>query len=194
MVNAAATNAAGAGADASAVSASTPSTAAAATASTGITPSASTPPLTTKFPPFNNSLHQLYESYTYNNTQPASRSAKTSGNPLTPASNNSQASTFILAHDVEPTPEEEKLWYDIFQEQFLDYAPFLRSILKDMPCSQLRQERPFLWLVIMSVSCPFVPKQSGLGQAVREVLARDVFVEGERKVDYLLGALCFAQW
>jgi hypothetical protein len=113
---------------------------------------------------------------------------------LTPASSTPAPFPYLLPRDVEPTAEEEKLWYEIFIDKFVEHAPFLKLIVQNSSCVQLRQERPFLWLSIMAVSCPFVNKQGDLGRAVREVLAREVMVEGERKIDFLLGGLCFAQW
>ncbi|OKL61994.1 hypothetical protein UA08_02544 [Talaromyces atroroseus] len=118
---------------------------------------------------------------------------KSTASSSTPGSGAPSPFPYILPRDVEPTAEEERLWYQIFIDKFVDHAPFLRLIVQNMSCTQLRQEKPFLWLSIMSVACPFVQKQWDLGRAVREVLAREVLVEGERNVDYLLGSLCFAQ-
>lgn len=63
-----------------------------------------------------------------------------------------------------------------------------------MTSKRLRKERPFLWLCVMAVSSTDVARQNALGRAVREIAAREIMVEGERRIDLLLGLLCFIGW
>ncbi|ESZ90027.1 hypothetical protein SBOR_9583 [Sclerotinia borealis F-4128] len=56
-----------------------------------------------------------------------------------------------------------------------------------MTAHQLRQERPFFWLCIMTMSSMVIYRQVTLGKVIREIAARELVVEGKRNLDLLLG-------
>jgi hypothetical protein len=122
-------------------------------------------------------------------TRPQNRSA-----PITPASSSSSSFTYLLPRDVEPTAEEAELWFHTFQTRYLEHVPFAIPYIQNTSCAQLRQDKPALWIGIMAVACPFVPKQLSLGRAFKELIAREVIVNGERTTDLLLAILTFGHW
>uniref|UniRef100_A0A093Y2X9 SH3 domain-containing protein C23A1.17 n=1 Tax=Talaromyces marneffei PM1 TaxID=1077442 RepID=A0A093Y2X9_TALMA len=120
------------------------------------------------------------------NTRPQNRSA-----PITPASNPSASFTYSLPRDVEPNAEEAELWFLTFQTKYLEHIPFAIPYIQNTSSTQLRQDKPALWLGIMAISCPYVPKQLNLGRAFKDMIAREVVVNGERTTDLLLSILTF---
>ncbi|QGA17148.1 hypothetical protein EYB26_004818 [Talaromyces marneffei] len=123
------------------------------------------------------------------NTRPQNRSA-----PITPASNPSASFTYSLPRDVEPNAEEAELWFLTFQTKYLEHIPFAIPYIQNTSSTQLRQDKPALWLGIMAISCPYVPKQLNLGRAFKDMIAREVVVNGERTTDLLLSILTFGHW
>lgn len=114
--------------------------------------------------------------------------------PITPASSSSSSFTYPLRRDVEPTVDEAELWFHTFQTKYLEHVPFVIPYIQNTSCTQLRQEKPVLWLVIMAVACPFVSKQLGLGRVFKELIAHEVIINGERTTDLLLAILTFGHW
>jgi hypothetical protein len=59
---------------------------------------------------------------------------------------------------------------------------------------QLRQERPFLWLCIMTVGSKSTSQHQVLGAKIRQTIAEEIVVKSERNIDLLLGLLTFIGW
>lgn len=76
----------------------------------------------------------------------------------------------------------------------MEHVPFAIPYIQNTSSTQLRQDKPVFWLAIMAVACPFVPKQLSLGRAFKELIAREVVVNGGRSTDLLLGMLTFGHW
>lgn len=123
------------------------------------------------------------------NPRPQNRSA-----PITPASTSSSSFIYPLPRDVEPTAEEAELWFHTFQTKYLEHLPFAIPYIQNTSSAQLRHDKPALWLGVMAVACPSVPKQLSLGRAFKELIAREVVVNGERTTDLLLAILTFGHW
>ncbi|OJJ36146.1 hypothetical protein ASPWEDRAFT_134843 [Aspergillus wentii DTO 134E9] len=113
--------------------------------------------------------------------------------PLTPAITTPPSFPYTLPQDVEPTPEAAECYFQIFRIKHLSLLPIVH-FKQDMTSKKLRQERPFLWLCIIAVSSTNMTKHNTLAQAVREIAARQIIIEGERSMDLLLGLLCFIAW
>ncbi|KAK9334285.1 hypothetical protein V1521DRAFT_486542 [Lipomyces starkeyi] len=60
-----------------------------------------------------------------------------------------------------------------------------------MTTQQLRQERPFLWLGIMSASSKSVPQQLALRARMRAILAQRMMLEFRKDLDLLLGIFIY---
>ncbi|GKT52447.1 uncharacterized protein ColSpa_12628 [Colletotrichum spaethianum] len=92
-----------------------------------------------------------------------------------------------------PSPDEAEALFEAFRGQNLKYFPFL-SFKATMTAQELRAERPFLWLCIMTVAAKVTSQQLALGQRVRQVVSQKLLIENERSIDYLLGLLVILGW
>ncbi|RAL59102.1 hypothetical protein DID88_006748 [Monilinia fructigena] len=113
--------------------------------------------------------------------------------PPTPASSATTSYPYTLPKGTEPTVEEAERYLQSFQSRNLPHFPFVQ-FRSGMTAHQLRQERPFFWLCIMTISSTVIHRQLTLGKVIREVAARELVVEGKRNLDLLLGLVCFVGW
>jgi hypothetical protein len=86
---------------------------------------------------------------------------------------------------------EEQL--NTFCYAFLPFFPFVH-IPALMRASELRLQKPFLWLVIMSLTTKSVAQQIALGNTIRRIVAQKVIVEHERSMDIVLGLIGYLAW
>ncbi|EED18581.1 hypothetical protein TSTA_123110 [Talaromyces stipitatus ATCC 10500] len=114
--------------------------------------------------------------------------------PITPKSTSSSSFAYPLPRDVEPTAKEADVWFHTFQTRYLEHVPFAIPYIKNTSSTQLRQDKPVLWLSVMAIACPFTSKQTNMGRAFKELIARELIVNGERSIDLLLGILTFTHW
>lgn len=113
--------------------------------------------------------------------------------PPTPASSASPTYPYTLPEGAEPTIEEAEIYFHSFCTRNLPHFPFIQ-FQDGMTARQLRQERPFFWLCIMTMSSTVIQRQITLGKVIREIAARELVVEGKRNLDLLLGLVCFVGW
>ncbi|OHF02992.1 hypothetical protein CORC01_01750 [Colletotrichum orchidophilum] len=92
-----------------------------------------------------------------------------------------------------PSPDEAEALFEAFRGQNLQYLPFL-NFKATMTAEELRAERPFLWICIMTVASRVSSQQLALGQRVRQILSQKLLVDNERSIDYLLGLLVILGW
>ncbi|WQF80723.1 Putative zn(2)Cys(6) fungal-type DNA-binding domain-containing protein [Colletotrichum destructivum] len=92
-----------------------------------------------------------------------------------------------------PSPDEAEALFEAFRGQNLKYFPFL-NFRATMTAQELRAERPFLWICIMTVASRVSSQQLALGQRVRQIVSQKLVVENERSIDYLLGLLVILGW
>ncbi|KAF9880075.1 hypothetical protein CkaCkLH20_02029 [Colletotrichum karsti] len=95
--------------------------------------------------------------------------------------------------DFLPSPDEAEALFEAFRGQNLRYFPFLH-FRSTMTARELRAEKPFLWICIMTVASRVASQQLALGQRVRHIVGQKLLVENERSIDYLLGLLCVLGW
>jgi hypothetical protein len=118
---------------------------------------------------------------------------------LTPATDASTGSPYNLSPSGfddtrgEPSPIEAEEHLITFQTDKSKYFPFIH-IPAITIASQLRQERPLLWLCIMTVGSKSTSQQQVLGSKIRETIAREMVVQSEKNIDLLLGILTFIWW
>jgi hypothetical protein len=92
-----------------------------------------------------------------------------------------------------PALEEAEKYLTGFRTQVLINFAFIH-IPADTTAQQLRQKRPFLFLVIMAVSSTSRSQRLALGRDIKQMLAREFLVENEGNFDMLLGLLVFLTW
>ena len=92
-----------------------------------------------------------------------------------------------------PTPEQAEENLDIFRNQMLRFFPFV-YISPATTARELREQRPFFWFAIQTLTCTAVSQQLAMGDAIKSHLAQKIVVENERSMDLLLGLLAFMGW
>lgn len=121
------------------------------------------------------------------------------GQTLTPApsqgtvSARPQSPSSLDASRIEPFEREAEELLDLFRSKMLEYAPFM-VISPEMTASQLREQRPFSWLCIMTIITKSSSKQMALSHAVRSNLGRLMLVDGEKSHDLLYGTITCLAW
>ena len=98
-----------------------------------------------------------------------------------------------LTNGIEPSPDEAEEYLNIFRTSMTKYFPFI-LVSESTTAHDLRRERPFLWLCIMSISAKSTVQQVALGKEVRITIGREMLVEGKNNLDLLLGILVFIAW
>jgi hypothetical protein len=84
-------------------------------------------------------------------------------------------------------------YLDRFRTTFLQYLPFV-IISSLTTATQLRQERPLLWLAIMAVASNQSTQQINLSKELRISFGQEIFVEARRSMDLLLAILVYVTW
>ena len=98
-----------------------------------------------------------------------------------------------LSPTLEPTPQDAESYLQNFRDHFLKHLPFL-VIPASVTAYQLRQERPILWLCIMTAASTDCTQQIGLSREVRGLLGHEAYVAGTRNMDFLLAVLVYVTW
>lgn len=113
--------------------------------------------------------------------------------PLTPASASSAPFPYSVPHDAEVSVQDAEHYLQLFRTEHLSNFPFY-YIPETKTSAELRQEKPYLWLCIMSVTSTNLQQQLSLSRLVRELASQEILIEGERSLDLLLGLLCVVGW
>jgi hypothetical protein len=92
----------------------------------------------------------------------------------------------------EPTPAEAENYLDKFRAWLRNF-PFMH-LTPELSASDLRRERPFLWLCIMNITSMSIPQMQLIKERVRMELAQKVFVDHEPSMDLLLGLMVCLTW
>jgi hypothetical protein len=94
---------------------------------------------------------------------------------------------------LEPSYEDAESSLALFRRKFVKNLPFI-VIADSVSSQQLRQERPLLWSSIMTVASTQSTQQIRLTDAMKEILSREVVIEGTRNMDLLLAILVYISW
>jgi hypothetical protein len=118
--------------------------------------------------------------------------------PITSSSSKSSPLNNLNLHPVlqpalEPSPEDAESYLNKFRNDFVKHLPFI-VIPLSITAHQLRQDRPILWVSIMTVASSNSTQQISLSKEVRGILAKEAFIEGTRNMDLLLAILVYATW
>jgi hypothetical protein len=138
----------------------------------------------------------LHQDYIYNKSLPNSR-APESGNTSAASFSSDIAAVNIqrtmLSPCLLPSPEEAESYLNKFRFDFVKHLPFI-VIPPSVTSEELRQDRPILWVCIMTSASSNSSQQNALSKEVRAIIGREAFVEGTRNMDLLLGILVCAAW
>ncbi|KAF2433121.1 hypothetical protein EJ08DRAFT_708529 [Tothia fuscella] len=94
---------------------------------------------------------------------------------------------------LEPAAQEAEIYLARFRTDFVKHFPFI-VLLPSISAHQLRQERPLLWIAIMTVASSNSTQQITLSKELRGIFAREALVEGTRNMDLLLSILVYTVW
>ncbi|KAK3332377.1 hypothetical protein B0T19DRAFT_415483 [Cercophora scortea] len=97
----------------------------------------------------------------------------------------------VSVHDVPDGTAEEQL--ATFRRVFLNMFPFVH-LPPTMSASELRYEKPFLWLNIMALTTNRVAQQFAMGDTIWRIISQRVITEHLADLDLVLGLVCFAAW
>lgn len=99
----------------------------------------------------------------------------------------------ILPCPGEPSAVLAEQYLATFRTHMLQFFPIIH-IHAGMTSQQLRKDKPFLWLCIMTVACSSTQQQMVLGDSVREIISREIVFKSKKNLDFLLGTLTFIAW
>lgn len=99
----------------------------------------------------------------------------------------------MLISSSEPSSEDAEECLKNFRPHMATFFPFI-IVPESTTAQDLRRDRPFLWLCIMSVSSKSTIQQKALGREIKITMGREILVEGKNNIDLLLGMLVFVAW
>ena len=117
---------------------------------------------------------------------------------LTPGATDSEGTSSkspvsLLSNPVGPSPVEAEQYLTTFHNYKAKYFPFV-YIPSTTTAQQLRQERPFLWLCIMTIASRSTSHQQILGSQIQNVVAQEMLIKSGQSIDLLLGLLAYIGW
>lgn len=89
--------------------------------------------------------------------------------------------------------DEAEDYLNTFRNHHARYFPFV-YIPSDLTALQLRNQRPYLWLAILTTGSYSVRRQQQLGDIFRKEIAEAMVVRSEKSIDLLLALLTFIGW
>ena len=125
----------------------------------------------------------------HNHVRESSEAAQATSSTVTAASSQTP-----ISHDtMEPSLAEAEMCLTAFRVYKAKYFPFV-YVPPTMTAQQLRCERPFLWLSIMTISSNSIARQQELGGKLRDILAQELLHTSGQNIDLLLGLLAYIGW
>jgi hypothetical protein len=113
------------------------------------------------------------------------------------ASQSTESTTSLLIendasiHYIPDSQAEEPL--NTFHTAFISRFPFIH-LPTTIGASELRRQKPFLWLVIIALTTKSVSKQFEIADTIWNIISRRVVYEHHVSLDLLQGIICFASW
>ncbi|XXG97576.1 hypothetical protein Hte_003881 [Hypoxylon texense] len=111
--------------------------------------------------------------------------------PASPEASYSPILEDVSIHDVPDRVAEEQM--DIFRRAFIPLFPFVH-IPTTITASELRRQKPFLWLVAMSLATRSTPQQFAMEETMWHIISHRIVSQHLMNLDLLLGVICFASW
>ena len=143
-------------------------------------------------------LYELGQKGTsYGSNRELATSLATRASTVTDASSYSRspnASHSSTLYDYPFESEEEcEEYLEIYRSKMINFFPAV-IVEQTVKATELREERPFLWLVIKAICTKNSARQVALGLEVRRTLGEKILIEGAKSLDLLLGLLVFTAW
>ncbi|TAQ89078.1 hypothetical protein B7494_g2583 [Chlorociboria aeruginascens] len=82
---------------------------------------------------------------------------------------------------------------ETYRSKMAPYLPMV-CIRAEVTVEQLRQDRPFLFLVIRTITSKNLARQGALVLEVKKAMGRNMLLEATKSLDMLFGVLLFAAW
>ena len=109
-------------------------------------------------------------------------------------STSSAASSFpILGNYPVESEEECEECLETYRTKMIPFFPVV-VIRPTTTVREMREQRPFLWLVIRAICSKSSARQRALGLEVRKALGKAMLVENTKSLDLFLGILVFVSW
>ena len=108
-------------------------------------------------------------------------------------STSSKSPVSLHSNLIGPSPVEAEQYLTTFHTYKAKYFPFV-YISSTTTAQQLRQERPFLWLCIMTIASRSTSQQQVLGSQIQQVIAQEMLLKSGQSIDLLLGLLAYIGW
>ncbi|KAL4875850.1 hypothetical protein BJY04DRAFT_210974 [Aspergillus karnatakaensis] len=125
---------------------------------------------------------------------PSVSQSSTEHTPNTTASEASSQTTVSFSSPAEPKGLEAEEYLTLFQIGLLPYFPCVHIPL-GKTAHQLRRDRPFTWLCIMSVVCRPAEQRSMLNDKIKVIVAQHMIHDSTNtNIDILHGLLIYLGW
>ncbi|KAI1827783.1 hypothetical protein F4861DRAFT_288786 [Xylaria intraflava] len=111
--------------------------------------------------------------------------------PSSPVLANSPVFDDVSTYQISERTAEEQL--DTFRSFFITMFPFVH-IPSTTSASELRRQKPFLWLVIMGLATKSVSQQFAIDDMIWRIISQRIVSEHLADIDLLLGLIAFASW
>jgi len=120
-------------------------------------------------------------------TSPPGFAAAQTGLPGNPQQPSHELDTAV------PDFVEANILLNFFRDEMIPKFPFI-ALPPGISAEKLYATKPFLYISILAVTVHDSAQQITLGKRVMGMLAKKMFVSGERSLDLLLGILTYAGW
>lgn len=84
-------------------------------------------------------------------------------------------------------------YLETYRSQMVPYFPVV-PVEPHITVADMREQRPFLWTVIRALCSKNFVRQRALCQEVRKTACKQIFLDGIKSLDLLLGLLVFTGW
>lgn len=122
----------------------------------------------------------------------SANSQRTTGNP--PFRYTEVPSAHVSDESFYADEQKAQLVLNIYREKFTPHFPFV-VVPQNVTPPELRQSKPFLYRVIMTVACQrSSTHQQTLSELVKNDYIQRILVNGEQSFDLLQGLLIFLGW
>ncbi|KAI1780619.1 hypothetical protein F4818DRAFT_396279 [Hypoxylon cercidicola] len=111
--------------------------------------------------------------------------------PATPEVSRSPILEDISTHQVPDRMAEDQL--DLFRRAFVSLFPFVH-IPATTSASEFRRQKPFLWLVMISLTTKVTSQQFAIEETIWHIISHRIVSQHLMDLDLLLGVICFASW
>ncbi|KAI0123777.1 hypothetical protein BJ170DRAFT_598978 [Xylariales sp. AK1849] len=111
--------------------------------------------------------------------------------PASPRGSASPVADDVSGHGISDRLAETQL--ATFRRAFIPMLPFVH-MPASMSSSELRRQKPFLWLVVISLTTPTIAKQFSIEETIWHIISRRIVCQQLANLDLLLGVVCFASW